>query len=684
MIAAKSLLPAAIALIGASQLAAADRIEEILVSDSKPGHNRLAADIAATTAADAAALLRGLPGANANSIGALSGIAQYRGLSGERIAVQLDGSPVFSGGPNAMDAPLSYAPSLLLNTLSVTRGIASVSSAQESLGGHIQARLNRGQFADSEAFQASSQLSTGYRSVNNSTRTALRGTLANQNHKTSLLISHDEGNNSEFADGELAGTQFNRTRYDLSYGYRNGDTRVLLYAGHNDTEDTGTPALAMDINFIDTDLAGFTIATSAGAWQLNGFANYSDVDHGMDNFSQRQAPASPMMFRNIDVQADHLSFGINGATGLAGGTLTLGYDASRSTQDSTIFNPNNSVFLIHNFNDIQRDIDGLFAQWHGKLGHWSVEAGVRYNQVDAVADTVAALAVPPPLAGLAQSFNQANRNLSFSYTDLVIKASHALNNHTRIDIGLGQKHRAPSYQELFLWAPLPITGGLADGRSYIGNLGLKEERAHEVTLGLTWESGAGYFSPQLFFRDIDDYIQGTPATNMAANMVSTLLSGAPAQQFGNVDAQLYGLDAGYGIVFNQNWRLDGSISYVQGQRSDANDYLYRIAPLNHNATLSYQQDHLRLQLESVLYASQGKVASFNNEQPTTGYGLINLRAHYDITRQLTLSGGIENLFDKGYQDHLAGYNRIGNSDVAIGDRMFGAGQNVYVAVRLTL
>ena len=83
-------------------MAAADRIEEILVSDSKPGHNRLAADITATTAADAAALLRGLPGANANSIGALSGIAQYRGLSGERIAVQLDGSLVFSGGPNAM------------------------------------------------------------------------------------------------------------------------------------------------------------------------------------------------------------------------------------------------------------------------------------------------------------------------------------------------------------------------------------------------------------------------------------------------------------------------------------------------------------------------------------------------------------------------------------------------------
>ena len=168
---------------------------------------------------------------------------------------------------------------------------------------------------------------------------------------------------------------------------------------------------------------------------------------------------------------------------------------------------------------------------------------------------------------------------------------------------------------------------------------------------------------------------------MVANMVSNLLSGAPALQFNNVDAELYGVDASYGIIFDQNWRLDGSISYVQSQRiatgellSGVEDALYRVAPLNHQAVLSYQQDGLRLQLESVLYASQDKVSSFNNEQPTSGYGLINLRAHYNINSQATLSAGIENLFDKSYQDHLAGYNRIGSSDIAIGERLFVPGR----------
>ncbi|MCV6603757.1 MAG: TonB-dependent receptor plug domain-containing protein, partial [Porticoccaceae bacterium] len=128
---AHALLPATVALLS-SPILANDHIEEIVVSDSRQAHRELLADIARQATADSAQLLRSLPGANVNSIGTLSGIAQYRGLSGERVAVQLDGAPVFSGGPNAMDAPLSYAPSLLLKRLTVTRGIAPVTASQES------------------------------------------------------------------------------------------------------------------------------------------------------------------------------------------------------------------------------------------------------------------------------------------------------------------------------------------------------------------------------------------------------------------------------------------------------------------------------------------------------------------------------------------------------------------------
>ena len=436
-------LATAIVLLGATQFATADHMEEVIVSDSRADHSTASLDISNTVSADAAQLLRQAPGANINSIGALSGIAQYRGLSGERVAVQLDGAPVFSGGPNAMDAPLSYAPALLLKNLSVTRGIVPVSSAQGSLGGHISAQLDRGEFGDNEQFQGQGRLGSGYRSANNGTGTALLGSVANQHHKVSLLASRDQGNNREFPGGTLAGTQFERTRYDLSYGYHRDGTSALLYTGRNSTDDAGTPALPMDISFIDTDLAGFDLSTKLGDWQLSSFASYSKVDHGMDNFSQRQAPAPAVMLRNIDVRADHLAFGFSGATPLATGTLKLGCDASRSTRDSDIFNPGNSAFLIRNFNDIQRNIDGLFAEWNGKLVGWSLQAGARYNRVEASADTVAGVAVPPPVLTLAQGFNGADRNLPFNYLDLVVKADYSLSDNAQLNLGLGRNTARP-------------------------------------------------------------------------------------------------------------------------------------------------------------------------------------------------------------------------------------------------
>ncbi|MEZ0175464.1 MAG: hypothetical protein AB9Q20_14310 [Candidatus Reddybacter sp.] len=59
---------------------------------------------------DSAAVLNALPGGNINSNGPVTGIAQYRGLFGDRVAVTMENETVLSGGPNAMDTPLSYAP----------------------------------------------------------------------------------------------------------------------------------------------------------------------------------------------------------------------------------------------------------------------------------------------------------------------------------------------------------------------------------------------------------------------------------------------------------------------------------------------------------------------------------------------------------------------------------------------
>ena len=99
--------------------------------------------------------------------------------------------------------------------------------------------------------------------------------------------------------------------------------------------------------------------------------------------------------------------------------------------------------------------------------------------------------------------------------------------------------------------------------------------------------------------------------------------------------------------------------------------------------LTWQRGALTGTLESVLYARQSKTSWFNAEEKTAGYGLINLRGHYQFDNYFNLSTGIENLLDKDYADHLSGYNRNADSDIDIGDRLPGRGRNLFIAVHLS-
>jgi iron complex outermembrane recepter protein len=158
-----------------------------LTLDTEPGELPLV---------DTSALLKRVPGANVNSNGPVTGIAQYRGLFGDRVSIHIDHAPALTGGPNAMDAPLTYTPPLLLKSLVVIRGIAPVSAAQKSLGGHMTASLDRGEFGDDEDFDVSGSLSSRFNGVSDGSSSALKSTLANNQHKLSALFSHDEGDDT--------------------------------------------------------------------------------------------------------------------------------------------------------------------------------------------------------------------------------------------------------------------------------------------------------------------------------------------------------------------------------------------------------------------------------------------------------------------------------------------------------
>ena len=239
---------------------------------------------------DSAQLLRRIPGASVNSNGPLTGIAQYRGMFGERVNTVIGGMHIAPGGPNTMDPPLSYIPRAQLESLQLLRGIAPVSSGNETIGGTIEAEPLRSHFTDTDQISLSGLLDAGYHSVDNGYGVDLFASLANRHHRAHIAASRESGDDTEFDKGTIHPTEYERDNYRLGYGYRQGAHQVGLEYERNDTGQTGTPALPMDIIFIKADLGQANYSGQWGAVTITARVSGGHIDHRMDNFDLRTPP----------------------------------------------------------------------------------------------------------------------------------------------------------------------------------------------------------------------------------------------------------------------------------------------------------------------------------------------------------------------------------------------------------
>ena len=164
-------------------------------------------------------------------------------------------------------------------------------------------------------------------------------------------------------------------------------------------------------------------------------------------------------------------------------------------------------------------------------------------------------------------------------------------------------------------------------------------------------------------------------------MVSQASGDATPLRFANTDAEIWGADIAFGAQIAGPLRIDGVASYVRGKRRDLADNLYRMAPANGRLALVWEAARWSMSIEGQAVAAQTKVSVTNDEAASKGYVLANIYGHWLVRDGVRLDVGIENLFDRQYQEHLAGYNRIAGSDVPLGARLPGAGRSAFVRLR---
>ena len=692
-------LPFCMLISGIAMAQDASRIQEITVIGVRDTHT-VRTDDTLVAPPDTAQLLRKMPGANINKNGELTGIAQYRGMYGDRIKVSVNGAPISGAGPNSMDSPLHYAPVAILESLTINRGIAPVSAGQETIGGYVEAVTYTGEFGNSSAFDFAGRTYFGAQSVNEGTVASGFFSLANRNHIFRGFVMQEQADDLDFAGGSIIPSEYDRERFDLGYSYARGDHEFSIDFARNNTKDAGTASLPMDILAIDSDLFRSRYTWSGNDLNFTAEFSASDNEHWMTNYHMRRPPQDNMMttgamrYRRNWAVSENYGFKLQLEQLVGDGSWLYGVDGNFSAHRSMISNPNAMPFYISNFNDTDRDVLGVFVERGISLGdNTGLDIGVRYNRVSMDSELVSANLNPMNVMGMPAMMNNMAGMLStgFNNSDLS-KVDNNLDWFARFSIeaesdvtwyvGAARKTRSPSYQERYLWLPLESTGGLADGKTYVGNPALDVEVAHEIELGFDRETANYSVYPRLFYKEVSDFVQGMPATNPTVNSFATLMfnmgMGAPDPlQFNNVDARFYGFDIESNFELTNRLRLRAIFSMVRGERDDINDDLYRISPDNLILALEYQGNSWASSLETVNYADQDRVSATNLEQKTDGYSIVNLTGRLTVSADVEIGLGVENIFDEEYEDHLAGYSRAFNPDIAMRDRMPGLGRNFY-------
>lgn len=642
-----------------------------------------------TSVPDLADWLTSVPGANVNSNGPITGIAQYRGLYGDRVAASLDGHPVIGAGPNAMDTPLSYSTPLIVDSMTVYRGIAPVSAGINTLGGAVEVKMRKAETMNNTATEVSGDVQAGYRS-NNGAKTLSAVTNIAMGDVAVLLYGNSQtGDSMESGDGvDISPTDFDKVQFGGDVRYSKDDNEIGFSYHYTDTNDSGTPALPMDIEYIESHRITLDGAFSLSGWQAEWQLGYIDADHGMTNYLMREN-TDLTKYRLNTATADTSDFKLELTKGFGFGELAFGVDGYFATHDSVITNPNNMMFEVVNFNNVEDNRYGFFTQWQNQFDQTNVQLGVRFKRAEANADAVgSSMAMMPNMMGtlvsdIRNDFNNADRKVSDNNVDIALNTQTTLSPNLSFSAGVGLKSRAPSYQERFLWTPMESTGGLADGHTYIGDINLKSETAYQVDLGLTYQDEKLMLAPHIFYQSIDDYIQGTPLgmADMSARMIASMMSGdTNPLKFSNVDAELYGIDLNGYYHISDQIELSTIVSYVQGERRDIDDNLYRIAPLNGQINLRYIADDWMVKTSLVMAAKQNDVSSTNGEQKTSGYGVVNIDAQYFVNNDLAIRVGVDNILDKNYQNHLGGYNRVKGTEIPVMSRLPSEGVSAWAEV----
>jgi iron complex outermembrane receptor protein len=354
--------------------------------------------------------------------------------------------------------------------------------------------------------------------------------------------------------------------------------------------------------------------------KVQAFHNY--VDHIMDVYSLRFNNGG-MGTMSAASQVDHLMEGLKGAVELTPSNATKVTVGAGYT-----FDEHSSRALTNAEYKTGMGLDGklrvrdlVFNTYsaYGEVNHdlsaaSRLAAGYRFSQVEATRHNL-----------------QPNGSDSRRLHSMFGRYEHdvTLGAPVTAFVNLGHIERAPDY-----WERSKITSNLR-------TFGLDTETTEQLDVGALFKNGPWRGSTTLFYAYTDGYI---------------LVSSGSAK---NVDARRFGGEGELAYQFLPSWTVEGTAAYTHGQNLTDGVPLAQTPPLDTSVAVKYDDGQFLGGLHLRAVASQtridknwGNIMSTDIDN-TSGFAVLSANLGWRPVDAVTLTGGVDNIFDQTYAEHIS-------------------------------
>ena len=588
-------------------------------------------------ASDGADYLKTIPGFSAIRSGGTNGDPVLRGMFGSRLNILTNGGVMLGACPNRMDAPTSYISPETYDRLTVIKGPQSVIWGPGGSAGTILFEREPEKFGTLGS-RVNASLLTG---SNGRFDKVLDAAAGNDQGYARFVGNQSRADDYHDGHGDTVPSRWDKWNGDVTLGWTpDADTLLELTAGKGDGE-ARYAGRGMDGSQFKRESLGLRFEKSNLGEVLDKVeaqVYYNYADHVMDNYSLRTPSGRGMMGMPMVSNVDRRTLGarLKATWRWADVQLISGLDAQTNEHrkrggmgiDAHKGQPWTKDADFHNY--------GAFSEltWYA-TGEDRLIAGARLDRASA------------------RDFRQTSATVGDTRADTLpsgfVRYEHDLAAiPATAYIGLGHAQRFPDYWELF--SPKQGPNGAVNAFDAI-----KPEKTTQLDVGLQYKDERLEAWASGYVGQIRDYILFDYRTGMM---------GMSSTQAQNIDARIMGGELGAAYALTDNWKADATLAYAWGKNSSDGKALPQMPPLESRLGLTYSRDAWSVGGLWRLVAAQNRIAQNQGNvvgkdyEKSGGFGVFSLNGAYKVNRNLKLSAGVDNLFDKTYAEHL---NLAGNA-----------------------